>query len=109
MSFRQTTVSGFPAIALRSDELEVVAVPTIGMKLTHLRRLRGREWLWRNGQIPLALPQPGASYVAKTPPNGYRLLPTTVMPNGDYELKVLVRDRVGGQVIENKSKFTITP
>jgi hypothetical protein len=36
-----------------------------------------------------------------------RLLPTTVMPNGDYEIKVLVKDRVGGQVIENKSKFTI--
>lgn len=36
-----------------------------------------------------------------------RLLPTTVMPTGDYELKVLVKDRVGGQVIENKSRFTI--
>jgi hypothetical protein len=43
--FRQTTVAGFPAIALRSEEIEVVAVPAIGMKLTHLRRLRGREWL----------------------------------------------------------------
>ena len=24
------------------------------MRLTNLRRLRGREWLWRNDQIPLA-------------------------------------------------------
>ena len=39
MSFRQTTVSGFPAVALRSAELEVVAVPSLGMKLTNLRRL----------------------------------------------------------------------
>jgi hypothetical protein len=48
MPFRQTTVSGLPAVALRSDELEVVAVPAVGMKLTNLRRPRGREWLWRD-------------------------------------------------------------
>ncbi len=37
-----------------------------------------------------------------------RLLPTSVMPLGDYEIKVQIRDRVGGQLIENKGKFTIT-
>ncbi len=37
-----------------------------------------------------------------------RLLPTEQMPLGNYELKVLTKDRVGGQVIENKGKFTIT-
>ena len=37
-----------------------------------------------------------------------RLLPTTLLTPGDYELKVQVRDRVGGQLIENKGKFTIT-
>lgn len=42
-----------------------------------------------------------------------RVLPTTSMPTGDYELKVLVKDRVPGsdgklQTIENKGKFTIT-
>ncbi|MFN2500600.1 MAG: GWxTD domain-containing protein [Pyrinomonadaceae bacterium] len=37
-----------------------------------------------------------------------RLLPTTVMPLGEYELKVQIKDRVGGQIIENKGKFTIT-
>lgn len=37
-----------------------------------------------------------------------RLLPTTSMPLGDYEIKVEIKDRVGGQVIENKGKFTIT-
>jgi len=60
--FRQLTVSGFPAIALRSAEIEVVVVPTLGMRLTNLRRPRGREWLWRNAQLPLALPRPGAPY-----------------------------------------------
>ena len=37
-----------------------------------------------------------------------RLLPTDTMPLGDYEIKVIAKDRVGGQVIENKSKFSIT-
>ena len=37
-----------------------------------------------------------------------RLLPTTAMPLGNYEIKVQIKDRVGGQVIENKGKFTIT-
>jgi GWxTD domain-containing protein len=37
-----------------------------------------------------------------------RLLPTVSLPLGDYELKVLTKDLVGGQVIENKGKFSIT-
>ena len=37
-----------------------------------------------------------------------RLLPTDMMPLGDYEIKVVTKDRVGGQVVENKGKFTIT-
>lgn len=36
-----------------------------------------------------------------------RLLPTEGFPLGEYELKVLTKDRVGGQVIENKAKFTV--
>ena len=36
-----------------------------------------------------------------------RLLPTDMLPLGEYELKVLTKDRVGGQVVENKGKFTI--
>lgn len=37
-----------------------------------------------------------------------RLLPTQGLPLGEYELKILTKDRVGGQVIENKGNFTIT-
>lgn len=37
-----------------------------------------------------------------------RLLPTDGLPLGDYEIKILTKDRVGGQVIENKGKFTVT-
>lgn len=36
-----------------------------------------------------------------------RLLPTERMPLGNYELKVVTRDKVGGQLVENKGKFTI--
>jgi hypothetical protein len=37
-----------------------------------------------------------------------RLLPTTTLEPGDYEIKVVTRDKIGGQVVENKGKFTIT-
>lgn len=36
-----------------------------------------------------------------------RMLPTDRMPPGDYELKVITKDRVSGQIIENKGKFTV--
>ena len=36
-----------------------------------------------------------------------RLLPTDRLPLGEYELRVLTKDKVGGQVVENKGKFTI--
>lgn len=80
MSFRQTKVSGFPAVALRSTQLELVAVPAIGMKLTNLRRLNGREWLWRSDQIALAPPQPGASYVETADSGGWDECFPTVGP-----------------------------
>ncbi|MGH9946374.1 MAG: GWxTD domain-containing protein [Pyrinomonadaceae bacterium] len=37
-----------------------------------------------------------------------RLLPTTTLDLGEYELKVITKDKTGGQVVENKGKFTIT-
>jgi galactose mutarotase-like enzyme len=79
--YRQTTVSGFPAIALYSDAVEVVVVPAIGMKLTNLRRRRGREWLWRSDQIPLARPVPGASYVETADSGGWDECFPTVGPS----------------------------
>ncbi|CAN5355776.1 hypothetical protein BH20ACI1_BH20ACI1_29840 [soil metagenome] len=36
-----------------------------------------------------------------------RLLPTTQMPVGDYELKIKIRDRVSGQTLEPSAKFTV--
>jgi galactose mutarotase-like enzyme len=80
MSFRQVSVSGFPAVALRSAELEVVAIPSLGAKLSNLRRHRGREWLWRNEQIPLAPPDPAASYVETADSGGWDECFPTVGP-----------------------------
>lgn len=37
-----------------------------------------------------------------------RLLPTTSLEPGVYDIKVVTRDRTSGQVIENKGSFTIT-
>lgn len=48
MPFRQLTVSGLPALALFNDEVECVVIPSLGGKITNLRRRRGREWLWRH-------------------------------------------------------------
>ncbi len=79
--FRQTTVSGHPAIALQGAELEVVVVPTVGMKLTNLRRPRGREWLWRNDQIPLAPPRPDSSFVETADSGGWDECFPTVAPS----------------------------
>ncbi len=36
-----------------------------------------------------------------------RLLPTYALDKGDYEIRVITKDKVGGQVVENKGKFTI--
>ncbi|HLA96782.1 MAG TPA: GWxTD domain-containing protein [Pyrinomonadaceae bacterium] len=36
-----------------------------------------------------------------------RLLPTDRIPMGDYELRITTKDKVSGQIVENKGKFTI--
>ena len=81
MPLRQVTVGGLPAISLRTAELEVVAVPAVGMKLTNLRRPRGREWLWRNDQLPLALPRQDASFVETADSGGWDECFPTVGPS----------------------------
>jgi hypothetical protein len=37
-----------------------------------------------------------------------RLLSTAGMATGDYEIKILIKDRVSGQTMERRDKFTIT-
>lgn len=81
MPIRQVSVSGFPAVALRTDELEAVVVPALGMKLSNLRRTRGREWLWRNSRVPFAEPVPGTSYVERADSGGWDECFPTVGPS----------------------------
>ncbi len=81
MPIRQVSVSGFPAVALRTDLLEAIVVPTLGMKISNLRRTRGREWLWRNPRIPLATPVPGTSYVERADSGGWDECFPTVGPS----------------------------
>jgi galactose mutarotase-like enzyme len=56
------TVAGLPGIALRAGALELVAIPALGGKISHLRRRDGREWLWRSDVIPFRAVRPDASY-----------------------------------------------
>ena len=81
MPYRQVTVSGFPAVALRAGEVEAVVIPGLGLKVSNLRRGAGREWLWRSDQIPLAPPTPGASYVETADSGGWDECFPTVGPS----------------------------
>jgi hypothetical protein len=74
-------VAGLPAIALREDELEAVVVPSAGMRITNLRRPRGREWLWQSDQIPLAPPTAGRSYIETADSGGWDECVPTVAPS----------------------------
>ena len=51
------------------------------MKLTNLRRPRGREWLWQNDQIPLAPSRPDASFVETADSGGWDECFPTVAPS----------------------------
>ncbi|MEO8294735.1 MAG: hypothetical protein ABI613_04395 [Gemmatimonadota bacterium] len=81
MPYRQVSVSGLPAVALRSEDLEIVVTPAAGARITNMRRLPGREWLWRNDQIPLAAPQAGSSYVETADSGGWDECFPTVGPS----------------------------
>ena len=58
-----------------------MVVPSVGMRITHLRRPRGREWLWRNDQIPLSVPDPDRSYVDGADFGGWDECFPTVAPS----------------------------
>jgi galactose mutarotase-like enzyme len=55
----RTAADGIPAVGLRSAQVEVVILPSLGAKVAHLRDLNsGREWMWRppEGAIYRQLP-----------------------------------------------------
>ncbi len=81
MTVRQLSLGGIPAVSLSNDLLELVVAPTLGMKITNLRRRRGREWLWRNPAIPYAPGVPGSSYVETADSGGWDECFPTVLPS----------------------------
>ncbi len=81
MTVRQLSLGGIPAVSLSNAELEVVLAPTLGMKITNLRRRGGREWLWRNPAIPYQPGVPGSSYVETADSGGWDECFPTVLPS----------------------------
>lgn len=81
MTVRQLTVGGIPAVSLSNELLELVVAPTLGMKITNLRRRRGREWLWRNPAIPYQPGVHGSSYVETADSGGWDECFPTVLPS----------------------------
>jgi galactose mutarotase-like enzyme len=80
MPIRQLQVSSLPAVSLSNGEIEVVVVPAVGAKITNLRRLRGREWLWRTPVVPLAPASPGADFSRAGDSGGWDECFPTVAP-----------------------------
>jgi galactose mutarotase-like enzyme len=79
------TVAGLPAIALRSATLELVALPALGGKVTHLRRHDGREWLWMSDVIPLRAVRPDASYLEHGDNGGWDECFPNVAPGSGHD------------------------
>ena len=82
MTYRSVTVSGLTGIALRSGQLELVTIPALGGKVSHLRRLDGREWLWRSDVIPFRAVRPDASYLELGDNGGWDECFPNVAPGG---------------------------
>ena len=58
-----------------------MVVPSVGLRITNLRRPRGREWLWRNDQLPLSVPDSHRSYVEGADFGGWDECFPTVAPS----------------------------
>ena len=82
MVYRAVTVAGLAAIALRAGELELVAIPALGGKVSHLRRLDGREWFWRSDVIPFRAVRSDASYLELGDNGGWDECFPNVAPGG---------------------------
>jgi hypothetical protein len=55
--------SGWPALALGDDDVEVVVLPSRGAKLASVRSVRsGREWLWSDPSRPIRPARLGDAY-----------------------------------------------
>jgi hypothetical protein len=81
VTIRQLSLGGIPAVSLSNHLLELIVAPTLGMKVTNLRRRRGREWLWRNPDIPYRPGVYGGSYIETADSGGWDECFPTVQPS----------------------------
>jgi hypothetical protein len=69
-------------VELVNDSLALVVVPELGGKVASLvSRATGREWLWRNPDLPYRRARPGDSYVALHDTGGIDECLPTVAPS----------------------------
>ncbi len=56
-------VGGFESLVLENARLRVVVIPALGGRVWELHdKVRGRQWIWHRGDVPLAASPVGASY-----------------------------------------------
>ncbi len=70
---------GFGFAELTGGSTRVVIVPSLGGKIAQIE-MAGRQWLWRNDDIPFAEPVDGASYADTADSGGYDECFPTVAP-----------------------------
>jgi hypothetical protein len=67
-----TTVEGYPALAVATGPLALAIIPALGGKISSLRDTRsGREWLWRHPRMAYQRVPHGSSYVAEADTGGW--------------------------------------
>lgn len=88
------SVEDFGYAELRGGGSRVRVIPALGGRIVDLE-LAGRQWLWRNEQLPFAPPTPAASYMETADSGGYDecfptvgqcRLPSWVKAYGGFEL-----------------------
>lgn len=76
-----TRFESWQAFALSNDAMRVVIVPELGGKIVSIHSLlTGREWLWKNPDLPMRTPCVGGSYVCEYDSGGWDEIFPTIDP-----------------------------
>lgn len=95
----------FGTVELRGGNARVVLIPALGGKISELW-FGAHQWLWRNPQLPLRAPTPGASYVLTADSGGWDECFPTV---GACALPSLVRGAGGRDVPDHGELWSQHP
>jgi hypothetical protein len=81
VQLEQTHVGPWPAIALSNDAVRVVVLPEVGGKIVSLEHVpSGREWLWKNPQLPIRRPPPHVTDYSQFDSGGWDEVIPTITP-----------------------------